>query len=290
MLDIMRRKKRLKIILWLVIISLGLGMVLFFVPGGNLGDTSLDTSAATVDGDTVSFQLLAQSYHRAVSSLNADPQNRLDPAILKSLGIGQRILDGLINVRVTRIAAERLGIDVSPEELRHAIETHPNLQNQGKFIGLEQYKAILASNSISLDEFEESLRDLLLEKKLRSVLTASVDVTAGELRDEFVRSNQEAKVRYILFKSSDFTRQVNPTESDLRAYLRCAQNEVSGTGTPPRPISTDPAGRRHGNRGRKRRRNPAGMGQIASRGYGGSCPYSLFAFRSCKGVRSQNQG
>ena len=35
MLDIMRRKKRLKLVLWLVIISLGLGMLLLFVPGQN---------------------------------------------------------------------------------------------------------------------------------------------------------------------------------------------------------------------------------------------------------------
>jgi peptidyl-prolyl cis-trans isomerase D len=219
MLDIMRRKKRLKFILWLVIISLGLGMVLFFVPGGNIGDASIDSSAATVDGDAVSFQVLVQTYRRTVQSFTADAQNKIDPEILKSLGIGQRVLDGLISQRVMRIAAKQLGIEVSPEELRTAIETHPNLQNQGKFIGLQQYKALLAANSITLSEFEESLRDSLLTKKLRSVLTDSMDVTTGDLREEFVRSNQEAQVRYVLFKSADFAKQVKPTETDLRAYF-----------------------------------------------------------------------
>jgi len=219
MLDIMRRKKRLKFILWLVIISLGLGMVLLFVPGGNIGDATIDSSAATVNGDPVSFQVLAESYRRTVASFTADAQNKLDPEILKSLGIGQRVLDGLISQRVMRIAAKRLGIEVSPEELRTAIETHPNLQYQGKFVGLEQYKSLLAANSISLNEFEESLRDDLLSKKLRSVLTDSMDVTTGDLREEFVRSNQEAQVRYVLFKSADFTTQVKPTEADLRAYF-----------------------------------------------------------------------
>ena len=149
MLDIMRRKKRLKFILWLVIISLGLGMVLFFVPGGNIGDAGIDSSAATVEGDPVPFQDLVQTYRRTVQSFSADGQNRIDPEILKSLGIGQRVLDGLISQRVMRIAAKRMGIEVSPEELSAAIETHPNLQYQGKFIGLQQYKALLASNSIT---------------------------------------------------------------------------------------------------------------------------------------------
>jgi peptidyl-prolyl cis-trans isomerase D len=219
MLDIMRRKKRLKFILWLVIISLGLGMVLFFVPGGNIGDAGIDSSAATVDGDPVPFQDLVQTYRRTVQSFTADGQNRIDPEILKSLGIGQRVLDGLISQRVMRIAAKRMGIEVSPEELSAAIETHPNLQYQGKFIGLEQYKALLASNSITLSEFEESLRDSLLSKKLRSVLTDSMDVATADLREEFVRSNQEAQVRYVLFKSSDFAKQVKSTEADLRAYF-----------------------------------------------------------------------
>ena len=60
MLDIMRRKKRLKLILWLVILSLALGMLLFFVPGVNMGMVATDTSAASVDGQAIPMQDFAE--------------------------------------------------------------------------------------------------------------------------------------------------------------------------------------------------------------------------------------
>ena len=52
MLDIIRRKKRLKAFLWLVIVGLTISMAVFFVPGQNLGNPG-DTTIATVKKPTV---------------------------------------------------------------------------------------------------------------------------------------------------------------------------------------------------------------------------------------------
>lgn len=66
MLDIMRRKKRLKLILWLVIISLGMGMLLLFVPGQNVGIQGFDNSIATVAGETISVKDYSDTYRHFV--------------------------------------------------------------------------------------------------------------------------------------------------------------------------------------------------------------------------------
>ncbi len=218
MLDLMRRKKRLKAVLWLVIVSLGLGMVLLFVPGANVGNVDVESSAATVAGDPIPMKELMDAYSRAIRNYSAGGKNKTDPATLKALGFGQQALDALINMRVVTYAAKQLGLEVSLQEVRQAVETNPSLQDQNGFIGVERYKALLAANNIGVTEFEEGLRYSLLMRKVRNVVTDSIDVPDKELRDEFTRMNQEAQVTYVVLKRDDF-KAAPPTEAELRAYF-----------------------------------------------------------------------
>jgi peptidyl-prolyl cis-trans isomerase D len=219
MLDLMRRKKRLKIVLWLVIFSLALGMLLFFVPGMNMGTVATDTSAAVVDGNEISLQAFGEAYRRVVNNYSNGGKNRTDPEMLKAMGLPRQVLDSMITEKVVDVIAKRLGIDVTPDEVREAVETHPYLQDQGKFIGLERYKAILASNNIAVSDFEEDLRNAQLVKKVREIITDSMSVSDQEVRNEFARTNQQTIAEYVLLKKDDFIKNVKPTEAELRAYF-----------------------------------------------------------------------
>jgi peptidyl-prolyl cis-trans isomerase D len=219
MLDLMRRKKRLKIVLWLVIFSLALGMLLFFVPGMNMGTVVTDTSAATVDGQPIPMQAYAEAYRRVVNNYSNGGKNRTDPEMLKAMGVPKQVLDSLITQKVVEVTAKRLGIDVTPEEVRQVVETHPSLQDQGKFIGIERYKALLTSNNISVEEFEQDVRISHLGRKLRAIITDSISVSERELRDEFARTNQQTTVDYVLLKKDDLKKSLKPTDVELRAHF-----------------------------------------------------------------------
>ena len=219
MLDLMRRKKRLKIILWLVIFSLALGMLLFFIPGVNMGTVATDTSAATVDGEAIPMQEYADAYRRLINNYSNGGRNQTDPETLKALGIPKQVLDSMITQKVVEVTAKRLGIDVTPDEVRRAVETHPYLQDKGQFIGVERYKSILAANSIRVSEFEDELRYSEVAKKLRAVVTDSVSVGDREVREDFSRTNQRTVVDYAILKKDDFKKRIKPTEADLRAYF-----------------------------------------------------------------------
>jgi peptidyl-prolyl cis-trans isomerase D len=220
MLDIMRRKKRLKVVLWLVIIGLSVGMLVFFVPGQNLGGAGLSTSVAQVDDEAISRKEFEKVWRRVLEQYGAGGKNPLEPKMMKTLGLDRQALDLLINTRVIDYAAKKLGLDVSPEEIRRAVETNPNLQGRGGvFVGIEQYKAILQQNGISVTEFEESLRGMLLSRKIRNVVADSMELGEKELRDEFVRTKQEAQVRFVLFNKDDLKKKFAPKEPELRAYF-----------------------------------------------------------------------
>jgi peptidyl-prolyl cis-trans isomerase D len=219
MLDLMRRKKRLKIILWLVIFSLGLGMLLFFVPGMNMGSVVTDTSAATVDGEAILLQDFSEAYRTQVNRYTNRAKERIDPETLRNMGLPKQVLDGLISQKVVEITAKRLGIDVTPDEVRRAVETYPVFQENGKFFGIERYKAILAENSITITAFEEERRYAETLKKLQSIITDSLNVSDRELRDEFARENQQTVADYVILKKDDFSKSIKPAEAELRIYF-----------------------------------------------------------------------
>jgi peptidyl-prolyl cis-trans isomerase D len=219
MLDLMRRKKRLKAILWVVIFSLALGMLLFFVPGVNVGSVATDTSAATVDGQVIPIGDFVNAYRRTVERYSDGGKNKTDPETLKALGVSKQVLDDLINAKMIQILAKRFGIEVTPDEVRRAVETHPYLQEKGQFIGIERYKALLAANNYAVTDFEDDLQKSQLAKKLREIIADSLDVSERELRDEFSQASQKTRVDYVILKKDDFKKRVKPAETELRAYF-----------------------------------------------------------------------
>jgi peptidyl-prolyl cis-trans isomerase D len=227
MLDIMRRKKRLKLVLWLVIISLGMGMLLFFVPGQNVGIQGFDNSVATVAGESISTQEFTDAYRRIVDNYSAGGRNKIDPETLKRLQVDRQTLNSLIQVRVVNYAANKLGLDVTTDEVRQAIESSPNLRNQAGFIGVDAYKALLAANRIEVGQFEESMRSMLMSKKVMALLTDSLTIQEKQLRENFARMNQEAQVQYVLLDKEAAKKKMTPTEAELRAYFEANKDKYS---------------------------------------------------------------
>jgi peptidyl-prolyl cis-trans isomerase D len=219
MLDIMRRKKRLKVILWVVIFGLAVGMLLFFVPGVDMGNVATDSSAAVVDGESISIRDFVTSYRRIVDRYTDGGRNNIDPETLKAMGVPNQVLNSLIAQKVVQIVAERFGVEVSPEELRKAVESQPSFQNEGKFIGVELYKALLAANNYSVVDFERDLYLTELTRKLHRIVTDSLEVTDSALRDEFSRTTQKTKIDFVVLEKDSFIKKIKPTESELRTYF-----------------------------------------------------------------------
>lgn len=218
MLDIMRRKKRLKMILWVVILALALSMLVFFVPGVDIGNIRIDTSAASVDGQTIPMKDFIKAYLK-IEKRYRDQSSSVDRDMLKAMGVPRQVLDTLIASKVKDVIAARLGVKVSPEEVRKAIEAFPVFQNQGNFIGIGAYRRILEDNDYTVADFEQEMYQTELTKKLRSIITDSLEVSDHELREEFSKETVKTKVDYVLLKKNEFEERIKPAEDQLRAYF-----------------------------------------------------------------------
>ncbi len=228
MLDIMRQKKRMTaIVLWGVIIALALSMLVWGINvGGSSGSTGPTTYAAMVDDRIVTIEEFMSTYNLYIRRLKEQFPEELDPELIQSLGLFQQVLSELVQEKIFEILAERYGLSVSPNEVRQAILTDPGLQVDGEFVGLEQYKLMVArSEWVSVENYEAVLRNNILRNKLIHLISDSLDISDEELRKEFSRRNQTTKVEYLVLKKTNFQKQIQPTEDELEAYFEKNKND-----------------------------------------------------------------
>ncbi len=220
MLPFFREKRRgLKWILWLVIVGLGIGMLGLFVdtPGPSSGVSS--AHAAEVADFVITSSEFRRHYIQLVDAYRRVYKlDRQDPAIVKQLRLGQQALDQLVAEYATFHEARQMGIAVTSDEIVRFIAKTPVFQENGNFIGVDRYRAILRANNWAPQEFEDSIRRQLAQEKLRRILTDGIFPTPGEIRREFLSRNQEVKLRYVTFDPEELA-PVDVEAEKLKEYF-----------------------------------------------------------------------
>ena len=214
-LDIMRRKKK---VLWGVIsVPLIFGLVAYLVPGmpgGVWGRGMKNSVLAKVNDAEISTTEFIGSYQRFLRN-NQFPYDR---QFLKTLQIDRQILNQLISKEVILAESKRLGIDATNNEVQQKILALPYFQDNGNFL-FNRYESILRQNGMTVEGFEDSIREDIIQEKLRNLITDSVSVTEKEIEEDYRNRNEKAKVSYVAFEPSSYTNSIAVQESDLKAYF-----------------------------------------------------------------------
>ena len=221
MLDLFRRRKGgLKWVLWLVILVLGAGMLLFFVqtPGG-VGVGISNQNVAIVAGKSITVNQYRRLYNQIYDSYRQMyPLDQGGTEILKLLGIADQALDRLVSEYAISYGALSMGIEATREEIAEYITTVPSFQEDGRFIGTERYMQILQSNNLPTSEFEDGVRRDILQTKLLRVVTDGIRATPEEVRQEFLDRNQGIKIRYVAIDPKEVAPET-VNQEDLKTYF-----------------------------------------------------------------------
>jgi peptidyl-prolyl cis-trans isomerase D len=130
-----------------------------------------------------------------------------------------QVLDQMVLEKASALAAERMGLRVSEEDLRMRLQLIPELFPDGKFIGREEYEMMVMNRfGTSASEFETRFRNSMLMEKLRQVVTDAIGVTEKEVHDAFARANEKFVIRYVLFEPSDYESAVTLSDAALQEY------------------------------------------------------------------------
>jgi peptidyl-prolyl cis-trans isomerase D len=116
-----------------------------------------------------------------------------------------------------QLEARRLGLSVTDEAVAKSLATSPEFQVNGRYMGSEEIRRRLELKRVSVEEFEESLRNRLLRERLEALVTDGVGVSPEEAEREFRRRTEQAKVEYVRVDDSRFRSEVTATDDEAKA-------------------------------------------------------------------------
>jgi peptidyl-prolyl cis-trans isomerase D len=221
-LSFMRRHRRwLYVFLWLVIAA----FIILYIPafqGAHAG--SPGETLAKVGGLPISVGEFQKSYLRQRQAYERMYQGRLDPAMLKRLGLEEQVFDQLVAERLVALEAKRLGLRVDDNALAREIASAPDFQRNGAFIGSAEIRRLLDMRGLSVEEFEDGIRGDLLRRKLEALVAGGVTVTAAEVEREFRRRNEQLKAEYVLVDLARFTPQLSVSDDEVKARFEARKD------------------------------------------------------------------
>ncbi len=201
-----------RILLGIVVAMLAAGMLIYLVPGGTSTGSPADI-VADVGGQAVTTAEVRRQLLRIERNGNI-------PRALEPLYI-QQVVNQLVFEKMLELEAKRLGIRVTDQERAERIrQLIPTAFVGDTFVGIEQYSAEVQQRSgLSVAEFEELVRQALLEEKFRRLVTAGITLRPEEAQQEFRRQNEKIKIQYALIKPNELEPKIPVNDAELAAYF-----------------------------------------------------------------------
>jgi peptidyl-prolyl cis-trans isomerase D len=202
-----------RIMLGVIVGLLGVGMLLYLIPGQGTDSVSAADVVATVDNQSITVTDIR-------SQLGRIERTGAIPAALEPL-YAQQVLNELVFQKELAIEAKQLGITVTDQERADRIrQLVPTAFVGGTFVGNDQYAAqVEAASGMGVPEFEDLVGQGLLEEKFRELVTDGMSVSPAEVQQEFRRRNDKIKISYVVVKPEDLQSKIEASDTDLSAYF-----------------------------------------------------------------------
>ncbi len=215
MLDFMRRRHAsLKWIWVILIVIMGAGLIIMYIPFGDVSSASITNDVASIGHDSISAREFQTAYRNYVERM----RGQINPEMLKAFRFDRQIMDALVTRHVITEEAKRLGLNVTPSEIEQKVLENPVFRENGTFIGGDRYQAILAQNNLTPEEFESTVGNEILTDKLRSFITAAVNVSDKDAEQEYRHRNEKAKLEYFVIDASKLQDKVSVSDQERRDY------------------------------------------------------------------------
>lgn len=206
-----RLEKTRNFVLFLFAILMVGSLVFFYTPQSGTSLANLaqsEDTAATVSGSKITIGEVV----RQKENFSRFMRGQSSPT--------KTVLDGLIDGRIRRVEAERLGLTASDKELADEIYK----QYRGDDEDPKPFdKAVYEQNVIemygNIQSYEQRVRDDLSSQKLEAFLTSGVTVSEQEVLDDFQRKNTKFDLKYVAVSSADLAKTITPTDQELKDYF-----------------------------------------------------------------------
>jgi peptidyl-prolyl cis-trans isomerase D len=205
-------KRWVKIVMGVLLGIICLSMLTYLIPGmGSAAFTTSPDAVATVGGQSITATDVQRQLNTALHGQSV-------PDVLKGL-YAKQVLDQMILKQALTIEAQRLGIRVTDQELSDRIkQILPAAWNGDTWLKDRYTTEVQTRTGMSIPEFEDFLRDQMLQERFRQLVTDAITVSPAEIQAEYRRRNEKVQIEYVLVRPAELASTIQPTDAELSAY------------------------------------------------------------------------
>jgi peptidyl-prolyl cis-trans isomerase D len=214
MLDFMRRKAQSTYIQATILIII----LVFVFWGVGTSQKGGPDAIATVNGQSISAQEYQRNYNQTIGRYQEQFGGTLPAGLLEALNLKQQVLNQMIQELVMQQGAKEAGLIVGSEEVRKVIQNMDAFREEGIF-KLDRYKKLLASSKMTTTDFENNVRNDLLQTKILTHLSRFARISDSELKDRFAFDNDQLKLEYVAFGADGFRSSGPVADEELNLFF-----------------------------------------------------------------------
>src|ERR1700730_5906470 len=228
MIRILQQNNRFTKVLFALIIGAAvITMVITLVPGifDNASGSDVNAYATVhepgffgrfIDGTSIKVAEVNQLAQRQLQ------QQRVPDFLLPYMA--QRAGQVLVQRAILKHEADRLGLQVSDEDLKRELQFGPFAQYlfpNGTFIGTDGYiNFVQSAFQTSVADFESQVKSDLELNRLQALITGGVNVSDNAVRDAYKVQGTKVKFDYAVISGEDLRKTINPSDADLQAFFQ----------------------------------------------------------------------
>jgi peptidyl-prolyl cis-trans isomerase D len=204
------------------------GLLVLIVPAfvaiSFYGYSQNDMGAAVAKvGDTTITQVQWDQEVQRQGQIMRQRNPSFDVSLLETPAQKYRVLEEMLSQAVLQTAVNKFHLRASDAQVAQALAQDPNIaslrQPNGQ-LDMKQYQALLASNGLSVSQYEAQVRQDVSERQLQANIYGTT-LTVQNLRELLMQALlQNRQVQLAHFPSANFLAQAKPTPEQEQAYYK----------------------------------------------------------------------
>ncbi len=175
--------------------------------------------AGLVNGEPIGVREYNREFERRIEFFKNMTGGQMSEAQIQALGLREGVFNEMVQRKLMSQAAERNGLRASDEEVRAQIAQMPVFLKNDRFDPL-QYKQVLQANNLTTAGFEKMIREDLSLQGWSTFFRDRVRVTDTEVRDEFMDSEDQRDLRYVLLTNEEGVKLFSVPPAEIEAFLK----------------------------------------------------------------------
>lgn len=212
---------------WIAWVFVALVSVPFILWGVSSYRSVLTTDyVAKVNGEKIMPQAFQRAYEQAYQQRENELQGKFNPTSAEEKALKDQVLQQLITQTLLRQQAQNYHLLASEADVRAEIDQIPAFQLNGGF-NFAQYKAVLASNGMTPDQFETQVRTELKTQVLQRGLAGSAFATPNETDAVVALLKEQREIAWLELPLAHFMPKAAPSDKEIAAYYQSHKQDFT---------------------------------------------------------------